>query len=111
MTGPCSDNYGANERSIPGADGCPFRFFFTFAYTNAFIRDILQFIFAGGLQQGLNTSSLCVTPQWRRTSRRRNAAAPSIVLVALIVALFIWESSAVGLGDPGIDAARNSRSV
>ena len=58
---------------------------------NAFIRDILQFIFAagpfdaniklqresGGLQQGLNTSSLCVTPQWRRTSRRRNAAAPS----------------------------------
>ena len=52
MTGPCSDNYGANERSIPGADGCPFLIFFTFAYTstdlNAFIRDILQFIFAAG---------------------------------------------------------------
>ncbi len=44
MTGPCSDNDGANERSIPGADGCPFRIFFVYAYTSTDINAFMECI-------------------------------------------------------------------
>ena len=36
MTGPCSDNDGAKDRSTPRADGCPFRFgFFSYICSGA----------------------------------------------------------------------------